>query len=363
MATKTQSNLTVPAKPVSILRPEFNGSMFIGGKRGMGKTYLAAQAENPALTVFFDFDEQKGEGLHKQLGFGRYYPITSLAANKGAVALWNLFEEKIKELPEGEFTTAIIDNVSPLEQAMNAEVLRDPAGYAKRYGMVQKNIVDGAFGGSKGAVNYMISDRISAALHAKGIRLIIVTAHVKDDFQKRGKKNLKGADRWHEIGILTLILIPNRTAPFPPAALVVKEQLGSMAFDAATGEFTVVRRLPQRLPVATFKNIRDYLDNPVDLASPDPEEVPTTEESNPYDDELSKEQIALMRAEAELSLVERQQQVLVMERENAELSHNPFTRKPNPEDVAKQMLADGKSDVEIIAETGVSKVVLRALKG
>lgn len=357
MTSKT-SDKTVP---VSILRPEFNGSMFIGGKRGMGKTYLAAQAENPALTVLFDFDEEKGRGLHDQLHFGAYYPVTSMVANQGALALWNQFEKLIKELPEGKFTTAIIDNVSPLETAMSAEVLRDPAFYAKRYGMVQKNIVEGGFGGPKGAVNYMVSDRISAPLHAKGIKLIIATAHVKDDFNKKGKKNLKGADRWHEIGILTLILIPNRTAPFPPAALVVKEQLGSMSFDPATGEFTITRRLPQRLPVATFRAIRDYLDSPVNLSAPEDEEVPTSEEANPYDDELSKEQIALMRVEAELTLAERKQQNLILERENAEVSGSPFNSRPTTEEIALRMLTEGKDVATVAKETGLSAVAVRSL--
>ncbi len=296
----------------SILHPEFRGVVFVAGQRGAGKTYFMAQAEDPELIAFFDLDS-KGEGLHNQVHFGAYYPITTMAAGRGGVALWEEFQKAIMELPVGRFTTAIIDNVSPLELGMNAEVMRDARGYAKRYGMVESNIIGGQYGGGKGAVNYMIGDRITALLQAKGIKLIEVSAHVKADFKVPGKFNVKGADRWNELSILTLIMTRPDTPPVP-SAIVFKEALGRMIYNRETRQWEIIRRLPLRLPQATWAAVKYYLEHPADLRNPAAGEVPSQMESDAYSAELSREQLSYLlesaRSDAAISTLALQEATL-----------------------------------------------------
>ncbi len=296
----------------SILHPEFRGVVFVAGQRGAGKTYFMAQAEDPELIAFFDLDS-KGEGLHNQVNFGAYYPITTMAAGRGGVALWQEFQKAIMDLPTGKFTTAIIDNVSPLELGMNAEVMRDARGYARRYGMVQSNIEGGQYGGGKGAVNYMIGEMITAPLQAKGIKLIEVSAHVKPDFKIYGKFNVKGADRWAELSILTLVITRPDDPPVP-SAIVLKEALGRMTYNREARQWEIMRRLPLRLPQATWAAVKYYLDHPADLRNPAAGEVPSQMESDAYSAELSREQLSYLlesaRADAAISTLALQEATL-----------------------------------------------------
>jgi hypothetical protein len=282
----------------TILPPEVHGVMFVTGYRGLGKSFLAAQADLPQNIHFFDF-ENKGEGIDAQLDFKSYTPLTQHAQEP--LQLWRATDEAINKLEGG--TVLVIDNVSPLELAMNAEASYNAEDYAVRYGLNLKNIKAGRFGGTKSIVNFMISD-LCARVHAKGIRLIIVTSHIKPRWSTSGqipnKYQAKGADRWQDLSILSLILIPGN--PPVPNALVQKEQLGVItvpknpsakqieAMMRGEAGHEVRRRLPYKLSPCTFQKIRQYLSNPVDFDKLKPEEQPTFEESDPFAEKLTKEQ-------------------------------------------------------------------------
>ncbi len=90
---------------VSILPPEMKGVMFISGYRGKGKSYLASQADLPPNIAFFDF-EDKGEGIHSQLGFG-YYKALSQEENN-PLARGQLLLKEIARLPRDKFTVIIV---------------------------------------------------------------------------------------------------------------------------------------------------------------------------------------------------------------------------------------------------------------
>ena len=291
----------------SILPEEMRGVAFLGGRRGLGKTFLAAQVENPALVLFLNYDSRKGEGIHNQLKFGEYHDLTAEAAGSGNIGLWNKTVEVINKVPKDRFTVAIIDNVSPLELAMKAEAMRGIAQYTKEFGLSRANVENNRYGGDKSIVNFLITEKITAPLFAKGIQLIVATAHVKPPWVNGApvpnKWNAKGADRWQEISVLTLILIPGDYPP-TPSAIVQKEQLGSIVFDAALGDFTMSRRLPARIARCTFSEIRRYLREPADLNDPKPGEVLSHEEYFSYSDELSKEQLAMVQAYAQLAIIE-----------------------------------------------------------
>lgn len=293
----------------SILPAELRGVMFASGYRGIGKSFLAAQADLPRNIAFLDY-EQKGRGIDVQLDFGLYLPVTQLTAGSGPIAVYDRTVQAISDLPDDTFTVLILDNISPLELGLNAEGKRHDERYARQYGLNLKNIRAGRFGGTRAIANYLISDHICAPAHAKGIRLVIATSHVKPRWGAGGpipgKLNVKGADRWQELSVLTLILIPGDSPPIP-AGLVQKEMLGTISFPKdisdeeieammkGEGGHVVQRRLPFRIPECTFTKIRWYLENPADLSKPAAGEMPTLEESNPFSAKLSREQFELMR--------------------------------------------------------------------
>ncbi len=298
----------------SILSPDMKGVMFISGYRGKGKTFLAAHADWPKNIIFFDFDEGKAEGLHNQLIFGKYKPVEENEPLKRA----DMFLEMAEKIPQDKFSVAIIDNVSPLEKALQAVVYRDAKKYSDIYGYTVNHILTDNFGKARGIMNDLVGDAIAKPLHSKGIKLIIVTSHVKDKFNTPGKMTIQGRDRWQDLSILTLILVDGDSYPIP-SAIVQKEALGEIAVNDETDHAAIMRgevpshkiatRLPARLPQATWQSIRGYLHKPADLKNPAKGEKLTSEEVEPFSERLSKEQIAYQLGAMEKEKEERQSQI------------------------------------------------------
>ncbi len=305
----------------SILSPDMKGVMFISGYRGKGKTFLAAHAEFPQNIVFFDFDEGKTEGLHNQLDFGYYKPVEE---NQPLLRA-DMFFDEVENMPQDKFTVAIIDNVSPLEKALQAVVYRDVKKYSDIYGYNAQDIITDHYGKARGIMNDLIGDAITKPLHAKGVKLIIVTSHVKDKYKAPGKMVIQGRDRWQDLSILTLIL-GNGDNPPIPSAIVQKEALGKMVFiDKAmdineetiqaimrgeVASHTITPRLPARLPEATWQAIRQYLYEPANLKDPAKGEKLVSDEVEPFSERLSQEQIAYQLGMMEQEKEERDQQLV-----------------------------------------------------
>ena len=286
----------------SILPAEMRGAMTISGYRGVGKSFLAAQADAPDNLAWFDF-ENKGRGISQTIGnFGTYRALTQEAAGKAPIALFRLAIDTFAELEQDRYTVAVLDNITPLELALNAEAARDPHKYAADYGLREKNLRSGSFGGTRSVANAMISYLICDVLHARGVQLVIAISHIGSQWSTvgpiAGKYSTKGADRWQELSILSLILVPGDNPPVP-AAIVQKEQLGNITWDATTQEHTIKRRMPERMPEATFKEIRRYLAEG-DYDTMDATERTRGAETAPFSDKLSKEQLAYVSAEIAL---------------------------------------------------------------
>lgn len=295
---------------ISILPPEMRGVMHITGYRGQGKSFLAAQADLPDNIVFFDFEE-KGEGLNVSgKGFGSYRSLTAEATDMktgkpNMLALFDKTMEAITGLEQDRFSVVIFDNTAPMELAIKAEAVRNVDYYCQQFSLNKGNVLAGRYGGASAVVNFFISHMVNM-LKAKGVKLVIVTTHIRPMWGAGGqipnKYTIKGADRWQELSILTLILIPGINPPVP-SALVQKEQLGQISLDldlsnpevlaaVMRGEegHQVSRRLPYKLPEATFQKIRWYLSHPADINNPANGEMPKLEESDPFDEKLNKEQ-------------------------------------------------------------------------
>ena len=136
----------------SILSPEMRGVMFITGYRGIGKSFLAAQADAPDNIAFFDF-ENKGAGIHGQLNFGLYRALTQEATG-GPPQLYDVAMDAFSNLEQDRYSVAILDNISPLELALQAGARRNVREYIQQYGLNLSNVMAGRFGGLKSVVNY-----------------------------------------------------------------------------------------------------------------------------------------------------------------------------------------------------------------
>lgn len=284
----------------SILPPELRGLCYLTGQRGVGKSFLAAQADIPDNVLFWDFEE-KGSGIDAQLHFGKYLSISALAASQFGMEfkplqMMEVVRAQLNQVENQRYTVAVVDNIEPLETAFYNEIKKYPA----QYGINIKNAESGSFGGAWPGVNYLVSG-FCQRLYSRGIRLIIVTAHLKNVWSSTGpipnKFKPKGVERWHELSVLSLVLTTAENAPIP-SGLVQKEQLASTLFNEETGEVEVRRRLPLRIPKCTFAEIKRYLREPADLVSPKLGEVPSNDETNPYNDRFSHEQLAYLTAAA-----------------------------------------------------------------
>lgn len=285
----------------SILPVEMHGVMKVSGRRGVGKSFLAATADAPQNIVWFDY-ENKGEGISNMLGFGLYRAITQEVAGKGAAEVWKLSQRAFSSIDKDRFTVAVLDNISPLEMGMKAEIMNDPRGFAKAYGLQEGNIRSGRFGGSSAVVNMMISTAITDILHDRGVQLVIAVSHESHQWANSGpipgKYHEKGADRWQELSILSLILTPGDEPPIP-SAIVRKEQLGIIEWNAEKREHVVRRRFPERMPKATFAEIRRYL-REGDYDSLGESEKTRQDEVGRYNEDLSGEQLAFVTEMARL---------------------------------------------------------------
>lgn len=344
---------TTMSNSLSILPGKFHGVCVIVGKRGSGKSWLASQFDDPSLTVMFNFDGDKGDGINDQLKFGEFHSVIneSFKTGGGPLGLWRAFESNVGNLPKDKFTVAIIDNVSPLELALKAEAARDTARYAREYGLNEANIRSGRFGGLSSVVNGLIPDKICIPLHSMGIRFIVVTSHIKPKWSTGGivfnKYTAKGADRWQELSILSLILVPGTYPPIP-SAIVQKEQLGNIAWNPETKKFTKQRTLPLRLPIAEAESIYEYMANPADIKNPKPGEALDMDEYNMYSDELSKEQISTWEKSIEVAAemrkeeeAEEKETLAAIENEmRAKVKHMKFEEhKPTPQ-IARELGID-----------------------
>jgi hypothetical protein len=341
--------------------------MFVTGYRGVGKSFLASQADLPSRIAFFDF-ESKGQGINSQLHFGTYRAFNQ--ESKSALQMWDLMHDTFGKLEMGKYTVAILDNIAHMELALAAEVVRNANKYADEYGLDAQKIKRNAWGQQHAAVNALLGATCSL-LHSRGVQLIVATSHIKAAWaggqQVPNKWRIKGHDRWQELSILTLILIPGDHPPVP-AAIVQKEQLGVIELDEnnltedqiqamLNGDdgHWMARRLPVRIPKCTFQQIRHYLSHPANLDDPAEGEELRMGEAEPFSSTLSKEQLALVTLA--LQHQEREEELSVAPRSLNPQSLIARAQVPQPESpqitqakLEAQALMDEMGDLDLVRE-------------
>ena len=292
----------------TILPPELSGVMHITGYQGIGKSWLAFQADLPQNLIVLNFDKQ----VEPHLPFKEYRNMLSEIEDTeikcNPLDLFDYTMDVVSKIEKDAFTVAIIDNVTPLEQAIKAEAIRNVDRYCKVFGLNKKNVLAGRFGGANAIMNFWISN-FTSSLHSRGIQLVIITSHIgnywNQGIELPNKHTIKGGRKWSELSILTLVLMPGTNPPIPDAQ-VAKESLGEIVFPSdqtpedleamMRGEsgHKMKGRLPKRIPECTFQKIRWYLANPADIRNPKEGEAIVEEEIKPFSKKLSKAQITFI---------------------------------------------------------------------
>ena len=314
----------------SILPPELHGALMrLIGFPGVGKSYLGASMENPVLIDYVDF-ESKAKAIAKQLEqrgtpLGNYTAINEKAAGKGALAVYDLFKAHIDNMEQDRFTTMVLDNLAVLQDGCVAEVERNAKEY-ERNSSLNAKLIRAHNRGQQYAGASIAFSNLFAAIHDKGVRLIVGINHVGNKWLKvpvPGKYSVPGVSVLDKLSTLTLILMPPRQDTEhwpPPAALVSKEALGTFSFptDPTSEQFEAMRkgeipshtmspRFPRRFWPCTSQTIRRYLAHPADYDNLDEHETPNNEELAMFSDKLSKEQMAFVTEAVALEAAEKQQ--------------------------------------------------------
>ena len=140
-----------------------------------------------------------------------------------------------------------------------------------------------------------------------------------------------------------------------PAALVLKARIGKV--EAVDGKWQVRQVLPERIPSFTWDAIEYYRGHPADLASPAPNETMTDDEQQMIGELLTDEQMRLMISSAEQRTAEARGKGMLVKVPEKSVD-------VVPDDGVAVLVASGKTNREIVKETGLAlPVVIKARRG
>lgn len=277
----------------SIIPPDVKHWILAAGFYGTGKTSFVTGIDAPPNILMLDF-ESKGESIATQLGIENYFaPIQDAMTLAGFGAPATLVFDRVKQvmeaIPQGRFTTLILDGLSILQNGLVAKVETNPIAY----GVKAENAATGRMGGAWPGVGKLLQ-AIANQARLKGIQVIGATAEVKAKWGASGpvlnKFEVKGQDDVHKMSVLTVLMLPG----YPencgaPSALILKEQLAKYEF--VNGEQKVTKRLPLKLPKATMAEVYRYLKEPAKYPNLSEREIPTDDEMEPFKPVIAKDQL------------------------------------------------------------------------
>ena len=290
----------------SILPDVVKDLIFITGKPGTGKTTFALTVENPSNVLFIDF-ESKGAGLASQLpGINYFAPLEDCTRLTGDVAYsprapWDRTLQIIKAIPPGRFTTVVLDNCAWIQSAAVEMVSQDPTPWGVSVAAAKTSSFGGVWPGVGKAIGSLLT-----IIRDKGVQVVVATFQPKTAWVNGApsltRLRVTQVGIWQERSVLTLALGESVAGNAPiPSALVLKEQLASLEFDPKTGQFSVLRRLPLQLPIATMAEVRRYLENPADLRNPAPGEFPDADALEMWKTTFSQQQLLRVMKMLELT--------------------------------------------------------------
>lgn len=272
----------------------------VAGFYGTGKTTFALGAEEPENILMLDY-ESKGEMIAGQLGVENYFPISQEVseaqgtANYAAINIYRRTRQILEAVPKDRFTLLVLDGLTILQDGCVEQIEDNPTAY----GCKAKNVETGSFGGAFPGVNVVLNQLFTKA-REKGIKLIGVTTELKSKWGKEGpifnKFEKKGTSIIDKMSVLSVILGQPGYPKYggAPYGLVLKEQLA--LYTRENGRQKVIKRIPPKLPCATFDAIYAYLDGKLDYGKLREEEIPTKEEIGPFTPVVDKSQLDAMMA-------------------------------------------------------------------
>ncbi len=282
----------------SLIHPHFRGVHLTAGFFGSGKTTIHLGTDVPDNVLFIDM-EVKGRNLTEQVGLANYFaPVDDAATVYGMDYkprhLFQRVTQILKAIPQGRFTTVIIDGLTILQEGLLEEVKAN----AVSYGVRPDYALSGKMGGAWPGVS-MIFQKYFNMLKSKGVQVIGITTELKSKWSDQGpilnKFEVKGVGIINKYSILTGITLPGDAQNLgAPAGLISKEQLGQVGF--ANGQLQVVKRLPPKMPLYAMREVYRYLDKPANWMNLDKREIPSEDETSPYSAFVGKDQMGLLKS-------------------------------------------------------------------
>lgn len=267
----------------------FSGLVHVTGPKGVGKTTFAITAtKDPGRLAFLDL-ERSGAGFHAQLQFGAYHDVVGeLGLLATGEDLYYRFVGLVESLEPG-WDVIVLDNVEPLENALEAAILAQPQRFGLTPGQMQ-SMPALKWGPYKDRYRQVLLTLLSKA------ELVVVTSHLKPVWA--GSKPVpglfrpKGKETLVQLASLSIWLQHHAAWP-PPNGLVMYSRMTRLALGPEGPEPRTV--LPLKLTPATWARIRQYMAQPYDPDHPRPEEIPSEEDWHTLRGTLTPAQLEFMR--------------------------------------------------------------------
>jgi hypothetical protein len=238
------------------------GVIVISGLPGTGKTIAAMTIARPSEQVVLDFD-LKDEPRCKSLGIPYFRPSIDNLSNATdydleAILAWTqtAFKAIAEEGKKGR-NTLIIDNGSPLEEALGYAVGKNPT----KYGVNPKNAQTGAYGGVNPGVAVLWQNTVKYFL-SNGFKRIIICMHMSQSWANGvpvDKMKVKGNKALTQLSNLSVVLSKSNLPNHAPVGLIGKEALGMLRWDEPTNKYHICMALPPRMPEFGWDHVLSYM--------------------------------------------------------------------------------------------------------
>lgn len=262
-----------PREPLGIRVPVFGAT----GPKWSGKTMLAFQLAPGLHTAGHKFAGQsRTQLLDCELSSASYHvpgvdrvDVHQAIRNKvdkravKPIEVYEWFIDHVNRIPPGRFDVIAVDPATDLESGLLDWIKAHPADFGATANQFAKMPAI-AIAAAKQKWKQVLIDI------ATRCRTFYFTAHLKAEWKgdrPTGQQVAKGYESLFEVASLYLRLEREKgregEKPKPPSAIILKDRLSFQEFDPETGELDIISILPERLPIATAKAIRDYVKKPV----------------------------------------------------------------------------------------------------
>lgn len=285
-----------------------NQLIVITGARGGGKTNLAATFNPPSTVgeVYWHDSENSANNVLANLkmnglSFGNYVslrdrfgdslpkdedllarinmgqlPWVDIRTRNALVDYWDFVIKDLDKNLTNKYSVYVHDTIELLEASMAAWVETNKS---------KSGVTSTAYGKLWSEGVFPLYGNFLAGIHARGVRTIIFTSHLKTPWEGNrpvvGKVIPSGKKILYFLSRLMLWLVRDSdNASGAPAGLVIKERLGNIGIDKKNDTWNIRRMLPRRIPTCTWDRIREYLVTGCDLINPAPGESLSVEEES-----------------------------------------------------------------------------------